>query len=86
MSVLPPSCPSCGKLFNARMLIDSAGPVSESARDGDINLCAYCGFAMVFENNRPRTPTVDELAQIIRDPRVVRAQRIILETRSKWRP
>jgi hypothetical protein len=67
----PVHCPSCNTLLNAATSVWS----DEAPSDGAITICIQCGHIMVFEDNRPRNPTSEEMRLIAGNREILKIQK-----------
>ena len=63
-------CPVCGSLLDAASSIDH----DKKPKPGDVSICIYCAYPLIFEENyRIREPTDEERKVIMADPFIQRA-------------
>lgn len=74
----PDQCPHCGHRTDAATGIGT----NDRPDPGDLAVCIRCGGVAIYTVLGSRLPTVEELVEAFRDPRVRAAQRAVKMSRA----
>lgn len=58
MEIDPLSCLGCGETLDAATCIENQ---DATPQEGDASICLYCGHLQIFDNNKFRNPTDEDL-------------------------